>query len=226
MELNYEIDVIIESLDNRDSDMDIIYEGFKDVAKSIGKGALRAGKFVGKTLAKSIDFLINVVRQMANVFRNILRKIAGKEAIRIEDKSIFQNFIKSLFKMKKVKVKMEKIVDPKNAEVIDSATFDLEKSKYKAITKLEANHKEFHTAMNEAIKESIELANEMDVLGKQIDEAQAETSGLLNELNDLLGDMDPEKAKEVESKITTSLNGMSHEEFDKMMKSGKPIIIG
>lgn len=76
-------------------------EGFKDTLKN-------AGKAVVKGVAKAIDFLINVARQTLNLFRNILRKMTGKNVIKIENKSILTNLVTSAKMVKTIKHDMAK----------------------------------------------------------------------------------------------------------------------
>lgn len=88
-----------------------IEEGFIDKLKT-------AGKFVVKGLAKAIDFLINVARQLVNIFANVIRKIRGKDPKFIEDKHIFENFVTISKKVKKIKHDIAKdIANSNNVKV-------------------------------------------------------------------------------------------------------------
>ena len=78
-DINFEIDAIIESLDARDDSMEVVYEGFKDVAGRVGGAVAGAAKSVGMGLAKAIDTVINAILRAINGLMNVFRKARGKE---------------------------------------------------------------------------------------------------------------------------------------------------
>lgn len=96
-------------------------EGFKDTLKN-------AGKAVIKGVARVIDFLINVARQTLNLFRNILRKMTGKNVIKIENKSILTNLVTSAKMVKTIKHDMAKEYVKMNN--INNTTSTILKSSY------------------------------------------------------------------------------------------------
>lgn len=89
---------------------DYVSEGFKVTLKN-------AGKFVGKSIATVIDCLINTVRRMINVFANMIRKIAGKDLKRIEDKEIVRGFFSRASHLISFRNKMVKNVDPNGTPI-------------------------------------------------------------------------------------------------------------
>lgn len=137
-------------------------EGFKDTLKN-------AGKAVGKGIVATIDFFINVARQMINVFANIFRKIRGKETKTIEDKNIVRDFLSKSARIISVRNKAVKAVDPNSSPmVLDSKS---EKD------------------VNDSINKTKKALDDLNKVGTQIDDNTKEAQDLVKDINNIATDI-------------------------------------